>query len=125
MMERGNVKEVSDHVVRSGWESYGDSWSQVNEPLVQEVISGSETDEVWLMTELTTKTVDLSLEILKAKLVLSEFFDLLIVEMERPVRMCDWHWFFLGTGFMGLNLFHFPFFMSHKQHRIIYFASMC
>ena len=76
------------------------------------------------MTELITKTVDLSLETLKAKSVLSEFFGLFILEMERPVRMYDWHWSFLQTGFMALNLFLFPFFMSHKQHRIIYFASM-
>lgn len=62
------------------------------------------------MTELITKTVDFSLEILKAKSVLSEFFGLFIVEMERPIMMYDWHWSFLGTGFMALNLFHFPFF---------------
>lgn len=41
------------------------------------------------MTELITKTVDLSLEILKVKLVLSEFFGLFIMEMEIPVRMYD------------------------------------
>jgi len=62
------------------------------------------------MTELVTKTVDLSLEILKAKLVLSEFFGLFIVEVERPVRMYGQRWPFLGTGFMPLNLFHLPFF---------------
>lgn len=80
MMESGNSKEVCDHIVRTGWESYGDSWSQMNQALAHDVISGGEADEVWLMTELTKQTVDLSLEILKAKLFFSEY-DWLIVEM--------------------------------------------
>lgn len=100
-----NTKEVSDHVVRSGRKSCGDSWSQVNQPLVQDIISGCETAEVWLTTEPITVTMDLSLKILKVKLVLSEFFALFIVELERPVRIYYWHW-----SFLAFKLFNFPFF---------------
>lgn len=79
----------------------------------------SMTDEWWLNL---SQRLDLPLEIIKAKLVLSEFFGLFIMEMERPITIAL---VLPGNRFYGLESVSFSFFSSAISITELFILLLC
>lgn len=79
----------------------------------------SMTDEWWLNL---SQRLDLPLEIIKAKLVLSEFFGLFIMEMERPITIAL---VLPGNRFYGLESVSFSFFSSARSITELFILLLC